>query len=45
MVRIAFVLANLTTFSEEAREQVGNADNMRRIVKISCLYFDKDKEQ
>lgn len=44
LVRIAFVIANLTTFSEEAREQLGAVpEHLIRILKVTLVYFDKDE--
>jgi hypothetical protein len=44
LVRIAFVLANLTTYSEEARDQLGSVpEHTLRILKVSLTYFDKDE--
>ncbi len=44
LVRIAFVLANLTTYSEEARDQLGTVpEHTMRILKVALTYFDKDE--
>ena len=43
MVRIAFVLANLTTYFDEAREQLGTAEEIRKILNISILYFEREE--
>lgn len=44
LVRIAFVLANLTTYSEEARDQLGTVpEHTLRILKVALTYFDKDE--
>ena len=43
VVRIAFVLANLTTYFEEAREQLGTAEQVRKILQISIIYFEKEE--
>lgn len=44
LVRIAFVLANLTTYSEEARDQLGTVpEHTFRILKVALTYFDKDE--
>ena len=42
IVRIAFVLANLTTFFDEAREQV--SEHIAKIIKVAITYFQKDAE-
>ncbi len=43
VVRIAFVLANLTTYFDEAREQLGTAEEIRKILNISILYFEREE--
>lgn len=41
-VRIAFVLANITTYFEEARDQIGAYDkSLGKILQIALNYFDK----
>jgi hypothetical protein len=42
IVRIGFVLANLTTFFDEAREQVSM--HISKIIKVAISYFKKDAE-
>ena len=42
IVRIGFVLANLTTFFDEAREQVSM--HISKIIKVAIVYFKKDAE-
>ncbi len=42
IVRIGFVLANLTTTFDEAREQVSN--HISKIIKVAITYFKKDAE-
>jgi hypothetical protein len=42
IVRIGFVLANLTTFFDEAREQVSM--HISNIIKVAITYFKKDAE-
>lgn len=41
-MRIGFVLANLTTTFDEAREQVSN--HISKIIKVAITYFKKDAE-
>ena len=43
VVRIAFVLANLTTYFDEAREQLGTAAEIRRILQVSVVYFEREE--
>lgn len=43
VVRIAFVLANLTTYFDEAREQLGTAEEIRRILQVSIVYFEREE--
>jgi hypothetical protein len=43
VVRITFVLANLTTYFEEAREQIGVSDQVTKIIKVSLAYFERDE--
>lgn len=44
LVRIAFVLANLTTFSEEARDQLGTVPaHVFKILRIALSYFERDE--
>lgn len=42
VVRVAFVLANLTTYFDEAREQLGTAEHMRRILQVTLIYFERE---
>lgn len=43
-VRIAFVLANITTYYEEAREQIANYNHsLNKILSIALNYFDKEE--
>eukprot|EP00347_Sterkiella_histriomuscorum_P012834 403367048 len=43
-VRMLFVLANITTYFEEAREQIGNyAQSFNKILSIAINYFDKEE--
>ena len=40
LIRIAFVLANLTTYFDEAKEKIVQMDDgFRKILTISILYF------
>jgi hypothetical protein len=43
VVRIAFVLANLTTYFDEAREQVCLPDNVKQLFTISLVYFEREE--
>lgn len=44
LVRIAFVLANITTYYDEAREQMGEYDkSMERIVTVCLAFFNKEE--
>ncbi|TNV74288.1 hypothetical protein FGO68_gene13245 [Halteria grandinella] len=42
--RIAFVLANLTTYFDEAREQIGTADQVKKIIAVSLYFFETDQQ-
>lgn len=42
-MRIAYVLANLTTYFEEARDQISNSIN--KIIQVSLFYFDQESEE
>jgi len=37
------VLANLTTYFEEAREQLSSVEQVRKIIQVSIAYFEKDE--
>lgn len=44
LIRIAFVLANITTYFEEAREQIGELPkSFDKILSVSLLYFGKEE--
>lgn len=44
LIRIAFVLANITTYFDEAREQIGAyGKSMERIIQVSLFYFSKEE--
>ena len=40
--RIAFVLANLTTYFDEAREQITNISQIKKILQVTIAYFERD---
>lgn len=40
LIRISFILANLTTFFDEAREQISEyKDSLQSILSVSVFYF------
>ena len=44
VIRIAFVLGNLTTYYEPAREQLGgNSEGLRKTLSLLKLYLKKDE--
>ena len=43
VARISFVLANLTTYFEEAREQIGTPEHVTKIIKVALAYFERDE--
>lgn len=43
-MRISFVLANLTTYFEEAREQIANyPQSFSKILDVALNYFEKEE--
>jgi hypothetical protein len=38
------VLANLTTYFDEAREQIGSAEQIKKIIAVSIYFFETDQQ-
>jgi hypothetical protein len=44
LIRIAFILANLTTYFDDAREQITlQQDGLKKILQVCIIYFQKDE--
>ena len=43
VVRLAFVIANLTTYFDEARDQVGDIKVLKKIVQVTINFLIKDE--
>ena len=39
------MLANLTTYFDEAREQIGTAELVKSIINVSLFYLEKEEEE
>lgn len=49
MIRLAYILGNLTTNFEEARKKLCEKDNEEKssfliIIELACFYLDKDSQ-
>lgn len=45
-IRIAFVIANLTTYFEEAREQIAESkETFSKLLHLAIAYLKKDLEE